>query len=759
MNILEFANPAAWWWALLALPIIGLYILKVRLRRVPATTLLFWNQLYDDKKPRSWWQRLRHWLSLLLQLAFLLLLVSALVDPLWSWQKEQRRNIVLVLDNSASMQASSEGGTSRLASAKAAAQSIVRSLRDGDQMAIVAAGGRPRVVWGMTNHAPWLSDAIAELPATDSPAQLETAVEMARRLLAGLEGEGETVVISDGCSGDLESLQGDEAITMYGVGESSDNVGITRYQVRRSLTDATGYEVLVDVTNFSDQATSCRLELDLEGELVDVLPLELDAEETVTRIINHTSAAGGRMQATLDVEDSLSVDNRAVAILPTRDPIPVRLATDGNLFASSVLRSIPLVDLSVIPAVDASTSNDASNPSARARNVTATPIQVFDRSVPEKLPPGRVFVIDPQNDCDLWTLGDSIGQPLVAAVDTDSPLTQHVRLDNVLFPGAKQIEFKAPAEALIRDPYDAPLLARLRRPGGDVILLTCNLSEGDLPLRIAFPVLMKNTIEWFAGDSGELQAAAAAGELIRLNAETLTQVTQTGGSDSQPLTSATDRDRPESVTADEQATVENPTEAREGDLERRRAAGSEPVILTSAQPASASNRLELVDPTGKASPVAIGNGRIVLGPLLHTGVWKLRAVRETRTGTGPDSQSIEELNPSATDTERDTAAGADATSDENSGDETRREREDSEGEDSETVGANAEDAEDGAIRLLACNLVSTEESDLRPKVELPRAEQLGMTLLGGRSIWFYLTLLAVTLIATEWWLYQRRIIG
>ena len=36
------------------------YILKIRLRRVPVSTLLFWEQIFEEKKPRSLWQRLRH---------------------------------------------------------------------------------------------------------------------------------------------------------------------------------------------------------------------------------------------------------------------------------------------------------------------------------------------------------------------------------------------------------------------------------------------------------------------------------------------------------------------------------------------------------------------------------------------------------------------------------------------------------------------------------------------------------------------------
>ena len=33
------------------------YILKIRLRRVPVSTLLFWQQIFEEKKRRALWQR------------------------------------------------------------------------------------------------------------------------------------------------------------------------------------------------------------------------------------------------------------------------------------------------------------------------------------------------------------------------------------------------------------------------------------------------------------------------------------------------------------------------------------------------------------------------------------------------------------------------------------------------------------------------------------------------------------------------------
>ena len=75
---MSFAVPSALAFALIGLPIIVFYILKVRLRQVPISTNMFWKQIFDEKPPRSLWHRFRHLLSLLAQLLLMGLMVLAL---------------------------------------------------------------------------------------------------------------------------------------------------------------------------------------------------------------------------------------------------------------------------------------------------------------------------------------------------------------------------------------------------------------------------------------------------------------------------------------------------------------------------------------------------------------------------------------------------------------------------------------------------------------------------------------------------------
>lgn len=586
MNLLELANPIASWAALLAVPIIALYILKLRLRRETVSTFLFWSQLFDENKPRAWWQRLRHWLSLLLQLAFLALLVAALVDPLWSWQREQQRRIVLIMDNSASMQAVEPDGQTRLELARQTAAKLIRSLRAGDRMAILSAGGKPTVVLGMTNHQRSLLGAIDGLSPTDGPTEIVGAVELAQRLLEeGEEQLREIVVLTDGCFDEAAELSSREDVQLVGVGSHQENLGITQFQVRRNLLDATTYQVLLDVGNFTDSPQSCRVELTLEDELADVIPLELEPNQTITRIVDHTAIAGGRLVARLDSDDALAVDNSAIAVLPKLQKLPVTLVSDGNLFIESVFRSMPLIELKVV--------------SEPPKLVAAAGIIVFEKTVPPTLPAGRTIVIDPQNDCDLWKLGAAIDQPLVAWTSADSAITKHVRLDNVLLPKSRLLEFAGAVEALLKGPDDQPLLARLRRPAGDVVVLTGSLDEGDLPLRIAFPVLMKNTVEWFQGNSGQLLPTVATGELVTIRTTAAVQLAAANPPAAAPSSAATEKN----------------TESTDGEL-----------AVVERTATRQRTDWQLISPSRQHIPIAITADRATIGPLLEAGVWLAQPV-------------------------------------------------------------------------------------------------------------------------------------
>jgi hypothetical protein len=497
---MSFAVPTALFWAALAVPIVVLYILKVRMRRAPVSTTMFWKQVFDEKPPRSIWQTLRHLISLLLQLALLALLVLALADPFFSWQALQAQRVVLVLDNSASMSAADVEPT-RLEGAKQAARDVIEGLRFRDELAVVLAGPQPEVVIGMSGHVPTLKRAVDGVAATDGPSALAPAVELGRRLI-GDHPHGRIVVLTDACTPDVTTVVTAKDVELRTFGTEAANVGITQFQVRRSLLDPLGYEVLIAVRNASKEPVECRLQLELVGNLVDILPLKLAAEETWSRSIEKTAIDGGRLVATLQHDDALAADNSAWAILPARERQRVLVVTPGNLFLQKVFEANPLVDVQVTDQFPA--------------EWPAGVLTVLHRNIPEQLPPGDVWVVDPTGSCDLWTLGGDLENPIVTEQDKASPVMTHVRLDNVVMPQARQLTFKSPVQVLAGALSGDPIFAAVNRPGGKGLVLTVNLDEGDLAFRTAFPIMVANSLGWFAGDTGELRESLPTGAITQV---------------------------------------------------------------------------------------------------------------------------------------------------------------------------------------------------------------------------------------------------
>ena len=699
---MSFAFPIALTLTALALPIVAFYILKVRLRRVPVSTNLFWKQIFEEKPPRSLWQQFRHWYSLLLQLLLLLLIVLAVMNPFFSWQSLQARRLVIVLDNSASMRAGDVRPT-RLDAAKEAAAEVIDGLRFQDELSIVLAGESPEVVASLTGHSPTLHEALRGIDFSDGPTTLQPAIELARKLI-GSHSHGEILVLTDGCADDAadqidvrstadEQVPTDgpmtadvrsskeanadettgaqtpaklEPVVEYRVFSTDvSNIGITQFQVRRSLSDPLGYETLVSVKNASSVAASCRIELTLDDIPIDVLPLNLQPEELWTRTLEKTSLEGGVVRAALtqirmnetgepsspspatvnaddatmkETRDGLSgdgleTDNNAWSILPARMIQKVLIVTAGNLFLEKVFEANPLVEVSVVSDFPVTWPEDS--------------LIILHGRIPAQLPIGDVFVIDPIGKCEYWEAGERLENPLITDQDSASPLMRHFRLDNVVIPEARELVFSGSPKVLASTATGAPIFAIVPRAAGKCLVLAVNLDSSDLAFRTAFPIMVSNALGWFSGTTGEILPSANSGSVARV-----------------PLTAVV----------------------------------NEPVQLTSPS----GTRYDLT-PVPDLNGLS-GGAMVTTGPLNEVGLWTLTA-----------SASRNSL-----------------------------------------IDQNAK-----ADSVVAVNLASSKESDLRPRATISSTSRSGsqMSRWLSRPLWIYLTISALILTCVEWILYQRRFIS
>src|SRR5512147_3138162 len=133
---MRFLSPSAFLFALLGIPILVLYMLKLRRREVEISSTLLWQMLLRDRQANSPWQRIKRNLLLLLQLLILSAVVFALARPALAVPSIAAGSLVVVLDASASMNAT-DVHPSRFAAGQAVVRGLIDQLSSGDMMTVI----------------------------------------------------------------------------------------------------------------------------------------------------------------------------------------------------------------------------------------------------------------------------------------------------------------------------------------------------------------------------------------------------------------------------------------------------------------------------------------------------------------------------------------------------------------------------------------------------------------------------------------------
>jgi hypothetical protein len=113
--------------------------------------------------------------------------------------------LAIVMDDSHSMRARDAGGETRWDRARQGARELLRSVRDGDSVAIVLAGRPARLALSATTDLGAARAALEELRQTDRSSDLESALVLARSALENLEQpDKKLIVLSDLAGSSIE---------------------------------------------------------------------------------------------------------------------------------------------------------------------------------------------------------------------------------------------------------------------------------------------------------------------------------------------------------------------------------------------------------------------------------------------------------------------------------------------------------------------------------------------------------------------------
>jgi hypothetical protein len=468
---------------------------------------MFWERVFKEKQTTSLLQKLRHLLSLILQLLFLSLIVLALARPQLAFTTRSARQIIMAIDRSASMNTIYDQ-VSRLESAKRKALQMIDGLRFMDEMMVVSFNTQPVIHSPFTNHQKSLRQAVESLQSTDIRTDLKPTLDLAYKI-AQTRPNPEIVIFSDfhhipdSLADQLKHPPEEVGLNLVKVGaETDDNVGITQFRVRKSFVNAFDYQTLLTVKNTSQAEKRFNVELYFDDAIFDVRPYVLPPGESKSEIFGSFTFEGGKLKAVLDIEDALPSDNTAYAALPERQKIPVLLVTSGNPFFENALAVDESIDVTVIP------------PQDYAPDVKDYQVVIFDRYNPTGLGDGNYIFVYPPKEAAIWEIGDPIEFPIITDWSREHPILKFANLTNVQVGEAYQVKPPDTAQVLARS-FEDPLIAIDEASDRKIVFIALDVLKSDLPLRIAFPLIVANTIQWFDSYSRSQENHLYTGEVLR----------------------------------------------------------------------------------------------------------------------------------------------------------------------------------------------------------------------------------------------------
>jgi Ca-activated chloride channel homolog len=555
----------AWVAAAAAALTITAYILKIRRRRFEVPFSMLWQRVLEQRDASALWKQLRRLLSLLLLLLMLALLLVAALDPTRGGMHEDARSVVILIDTSASMKTTdgdpAGGAVPRLEVAKRKARALIDGMGGSDVAMIMRVDGQTTPLSRFDSDGPMLRRVVDGLTASDTPADLHRALGAAADALRDRQNPL-IVVISDGAYSDAQlaavtweppaavgadadagaaapapadevearrqAYQGRSlaAVDLSGidvrylpVGHRHDNVGIIAFNVRRYVANKAAYEVFIEVQNFGPAPARRQLALYSGESALDVQPIELAPGEKIRRIYPDLSGgADHRLRASLrPVEgeggsDPFSLDDHAYALLPERKRQKVLLVTEDNLYLEGAMLVYDNIEVFKVTPDE----YDAD----QADLLEGMQVVVFDGHTPAEPPPPPLHAIyfHPSGTGSPVPIARSLPRPpRITEIAESHPVMRWVSLSDVNFDATQVFAPRRDrGEAALAWSVRDPVIAARRDEGRKLLAFGFSLRGTDLPLRVAFPLLLVNALDWFAGDDADLVTTYVTGQRLRV---------------------------------------------------------------------------------------------------------------------------------------------------------------------------------------------------------------------------------------------------
>lgn len=494
-----------------------LYFLKLKRREVAISSTYLWQTALDDMRVNSPLQRLRMNLLLILQLLALILILLALARPVSSLTGAKGTDAILLIDVSASMNATDgdSTGATRFQRAVEEANRVVDGMGLGDRAIVIAFSDEARVLTDMTESQATLRKALKDLKPTDRPTKLAGALHRVRALINKDDRTPQLFVFSDGRVGSLAgvSLEKEIPLNYVKIGSKADNVGIVGLDVHMASGLGDETRVFVSVKNHGARSETFGIDFHIDDQMLRSRELTLGPGGQASVPFDAPLLQEGqdqkvrRVKVSLDHADALPTDNVAHALLRPREPIRVLLVTDmeigGNVFLQRALSEDPRVaktKAGTVPILSPA-KLDPEDPDLLGYQVI-----VLDRATPKALPPGNYLCFGARPPFPGFKDLGQVENSKVLDWDETHPVARFVNFGSLIMPTSRRFKVRKKDKVIVRATY-GPLLIDAR--DGDRRALVCAFDLMALPVEGAwtfdpsFPIFLANVVRILGGDEGK----------------------------------------------------------------------------------------------------------------------------------------------------------------------------------------------------------------------------------------------------------------
>jgi hypothetical protein len=470
--------------ALVSLPIVlVLHLIREHRQRQVVPSLMLWQNVprrHDGTRRRL----LPITLLLILHLIAATLLALALGQPqLVGLPSDGARHIALVLDTSTSM-AARDGGATRFEQARSTARQILSGLQPGDRVTVVAGSARPGMLAeGGQADAAVIAAALDQLQPGGTGFDLEGALALAEAALDPRLSR-RIVVISDGNTPTAGTLTAGVPVEWRQIGSGQENRAIVTFAARPW---AGKIQVFARVANYGDQPFTGSMQL-----LADDAPLSTDLVSLAPggeRELTWSIPAGpARLRAALDGLDALPADDQAYLSISGARPIRTTLVSAQPEALQRALRAVPGVSVESVM------------PEGYQANAAAD-LTIFDGFLPPVWPDGAVLAINPPPESQLLQTVD-VPRPISGErLVQKGALLEGLSFSGVSFGAVPTLSVPEWASTQLAavgadgaSEPETPLVLRGRDGQHEIAIWTFSIGSGNLPARLAFPLLVARTV-------------------------------------------------------------------------------------------------------------------------------------------------------------------------------------------------------------------------------------------------------------------------